>query len=141
MIFGLTNTGISRSEAIISKVLYRRLCRASSFCFSFSKSISFNTPLILQIHWLHSSIITQFYILLTCFLYNVFQMKPTSCTLLLSIFISTSVHVSGTFVLIISRIYSIYATPVFFTLYGCLSGLQTRRPVRRPHRVKNTGVA
>jgi len=33
-------------------------------------------------------------------LYNLFQMKPTRCTLLLSIFISTSLHVSGNNVLV-----------------------------------------
>jgi len=49
------------------------------------------------------------------------------CTLLLSIFISTSVHVSGNNVHIIGRIYFIYATLVFFTVYGQLSGLQTRQ--------------
>ena len=52
-----------------------------------------------------------------------FKMKPTRCTLLLSIFISTSVHVSGNYVPIIRRTYCIYATLVFFTLYGWLSGL------------------
>ena len=51
------------------------------------------------------------------------QMKPTGCTLLLSIFISTSLHVSGDYVPIIRRTYCIYATLVFFTLYGWLSGL------------------
>jgi len=40
------------------------------------------------------------YVIFLCFvdrasLYNLFQMKPTWFTLLLSIFISTSVHVSG----------------------------------------------
>jgi len=50
-------------------------------------------------------------------------MKPTKSTLLLSIFISTSVHVSGNFVTIIRRTYCIYATLVFFSLYGWLSGL------------------
>ena len=61
-------------------------------------------------------------------LYNLFQMKPTRCTLLLSIFISTSLHGSGNYVPIIRRTYCIYATLVFFTLYGWLSGLlqQTR---------------
>ena len=44
-------------------------------------------------------------------------MKPTTCTLLLNIFISTSVHVSGTYVPIISRTYCTYATLVFFTVY------------------------
>jgi hypothetical protein len=37
-----------------------------------------------------------------------FQMKPTRCTLLLSIFIATSVHVSGNYVPIIRRTYCIY---------------------------------
>jgi len=50
-------------------------------------------------------------------------MKPTRLTLLLGIFISTSLHVSGNCVPIISRTYCIYATLVFFTLYGWLSGL------------------
>ena len=53
----------------------------------------------------------------------IFQMKPTRCPLLRGIFISTSVHVSGNCVPIIRRTYCIYATPIFFTLYGWLSGL------------------
>jgi len=67
-----------------------------------------------------------------------FQVKLTRCTLLLSIFISNSLHVSGNYVPIIRRTYYIYATPVFFTLCGWLSGLlvgneshpnqQTRQP-------------
>jgi len=58
-----------------------------------------------------------------------FQMKPVMCTPLLSIFISTSLHVSGNYVPIISRTYCISATLVFFTLYRWLSGLQqTRQP-------------
>ena len=56
-------------------------------------------------------------------LYNLLQIKPTRCTLLLSIFISISLHVSGNYVPIIRRTYCIFATPVFFTLYGWLSGL------------------
>jgi len=55
-------------------------------------------------------------------LYNLFQMKPTRYTLLLCISISTSLHVSGNYVPIIRRTYCIYATLVFFTLYGWLSG-------------------
>jgi len=55
-------------------------------------------------------------------------MKPNRCTLLLSVFVSTSLHVSGNYVPIIRRIYCIYATLVIFTLYGWLPGLQTRRP-------------
>jgi hypothetical protein len=71
---------------------------------------------------------------------HLFQMKPTRCTLLLSIFISTSLHVSGDYVPIIRRIYFICTTLIFFTLYvavwsaGC-------RPDSHPYRVKNTTVA
>jgi len=52
-------------------------------------------------------------------------MKPTRCTLLIStsIFISNSLHVSGNYVPIIRRTYFIYATLVFFTVYGRLSGV------------------
>jgi hypothetical protein len=57
------------------------------------------------------------------YLYNLFQMKPTRCTLLLSIFILTSLHVSGNYVPNIRRTYCTYVTLVFFTLYGWLSGL------------------
>jgi len=49
-------------------------------------------------------------------LYYPFQMKPTGWTLVLSIFISTSVHVSGNCVTIIRRTYFIYATQLFFVL-------------------------
>ena len=48
-------------------------------------------------------------------LYNLFQMKPNRCTLLLSIFISTSLHVSGNYVPIIRTAYCIYGTMVFFS--------------------------
>ena len=53
-----------------------------------------------------------FYLKILCsvdraFLYNLFQMKPTRCTLILSIFISTSIHVSGNYVSIIRRTYCI----------------------------------
>jgi len=48
----------------------------------------------------------------------VFYSSTTSC-----IFISTSLHVSDNYVTIISRTYCSYATLVFFTLYGWLSGL------------------
>jgi len=71
-----------------------------------------------------------FYVLLTMHpLYNLFQMKPSRCTLLLGIFISTSLHVSGDYVPIIRITYCIYSTLVFFTVYGWLSGLlqQTRQ--------------
>ena len=60
--------------------------------------------------------------LLTC-RDSLFQMKPARCTLLLSVFISTSLHVSGNYVPIVRRTYFICATLVFFTLYGWLSGL------------------
>jgi len=73
------------------------------------------------------------------FLYNLFQKKPTRCTLLLGMFVSISLHVSGNYVPIIRRTYCIYATLVFFTLYGWLSGLG--RPDSHPYRVKNTSVA
>ena len=69
------------------------------------------------------------------FLYNFFQMKPIRCTLLLSIFISNSLHVSGSYVPIIKRTYCIYVTLVFFVLYGWLFG-----PDSHPQRVKNTSV-
>ena len=72
-------------------------------------------------------------------LYSLFQMKPTRCTLILSIFISPSLHVSGNYVPIIRSIYCIYATLVFFTVYGWLSGLlvgmgliPTSRPESHP---------
>jgi len=48
-------------------------------------------------------------------LYSLFQMKPTRCTLLLSIFISTSLRVLGKYVPI-RRTYCICATLVFFAL-------------------------
>ena len=67
-------------------------------------------------------------------LYNRFQMKPNKCTLIPSIFFSTSLPVSGYYVPIIRRTYRIYATLVFFTLYGWLSD-------SHPYRVKNTSVA
>ena len=81
--------------------------------------------------------------IISCFvvrasLYNLFQVKPTRCTLLLSIFISNSLHVSGNYVHIIGRTYCIYTTLVFFSLCWWLSGLlvgmrlipnqQTRQP-------------
>ena len=66
------------------------------------------------------------------FLYNLFQMKPTRCTLLLSIFISTSVHVSGNYLPIIRRTYCIYATLLFsLCKVGC--------PVCRPDTTHTEG--
>jgi len=44
--------------------------------------------------------------------YNLFQIKPTRCTLPYSICISTSVYVSGNYMPIIRRTYCIYATLV-----------------------------
>jgi len=54
-------------------------------------------------------------------LYNLFQIKPTRCTLLLSIFISTSLHVSGNYVPIIRRTY-VSMRHWYFSLWmgGCL---------------------
>ena len=81
-------------------------------------------------------------------LYNPFQIKPTRCALLLSIFISISVHVSGNYVPIIKRIYCIWATLVFFTVYEWLAAgwdetglIPTSRPDSHPYTVKNTSVA
>jgi len=45
-------------------------------------------------------------------------MNPTSCTLILSIFISNSLHVSDNYVPIIRRTYCTYETLVFFILCG-----------------------
>jgi len=59
----------------------------------------------------------------------VFQMKPTSCTVLLNVFISTSLHVLDSNVPILRRIYCIYATWYLFSLYGCILD-------SHPHRVK-----
>ena len=52
------------------------------------------------------------------------------CTLFLSIFISTSLHVSVNYMPIIRRTYCVYALLVFFALYGWLCALQqtTRQP-------------
>jgi len=62
---------------------------------------------------------------------NLFQMKPTRCTLLFSIFISTSLRVSGNCVPIIRRTYCIYATLVFFSLCvgGCLVCCSRQPPI------------
>jgi len=62
---------------------------------------------------------------------HLFQLKPTRRTLLLSIFISTSLHVSGKYEPIIRRTYCIFATLVFLTLYGWLSGKKVK--VKQPH--------
>jgi len=62
-------------------------------------------------------------------------MKPAGCTLFLSIFISIFVRVSGNYVPIITKTYCIYATLIFFTLYGWLSGLLVGMrliPISRP---------
>ena len=77
-----------------------------------------NSPgrnLIERIYIKHTNI---FYVLFTvypcimCFKWS--QLRCARCTLIVSIFISTSLHVSGNCVPIISRIYCIYATLVFF---------------------------
>ena len=58
-----------------------------------------------------------------------FQMKPTRCTLLLSIFISTSLHVSGNYVPIIRRNYCIYGTLVGTAVAQWLRCCATNRKV------------
>jgi len=81
-----------------------------------------------------------FFVLLTvhpCIIF--FLMKPPRCTLLLSIVISTSLHVSGNYVPIIRRTYCIHATLVFFALYGWLSGLQSEKYQCRIHIVSSPG--
>jgi len=59
-----------------------------------------------------------FYVLLTVHTCIMFQMKPTECTLLLGLFISTSVHVSGNYVPIIRRTYCIYATVLWVAVWS-----------------------
>jgi len=54
------------------------------------------------------------------------QTKPIRSTLLLSVVISTSLHVSGKYVPIIRRTYCIYVTLVFFTLYGWQSAVSSQ---------------
>jgi len=64
-----------------------------------------------------------FYVLLTLHLCIIFfQMKLTSCTLLLSIFISNSLHVSDNYVPIIRRT-TVSTWHWYFSLYWWLSGL------------------
>ena len=60
----------------------------------------------------------------------VFQMKPTRCTLIVSIFISTSLHVSGNYVPVVRRNYCIYGTLVFLTMGDCLVGTPDSHPYR-----------
>ena len=59
-------------------------------------------------------------------LFHLLQRKTNTCTLILSIFISISLHVSDNSMSIIRRTYCIYGTLVFFTVYGWLSGLLVR---------------
>ena len=72
------------------------------------------------IQWGNSSfsaagiIVTQTGIPCTIDLLCLFQIKPTRCTLLLSVFISTSLHVSCNYMPIIRRTYCIYATLCIF---------------------------
>jgi len=114
------------------------LWHISTICSSFSSSLfSCNFRSLLTVFgwfctWnalanvdLHFS---KFYSLLTvhpCIMF--FKMKPTRSTLLLSTFISTSLHVSGNYVPIIRRNYFIYVTLVFFTLYGWSTLADTNR--------------
>jgi len=64
-------------------------------------------------------------------------MKPTIFTLLLSTFISTSVHVSGNYVSISRRTYCIYVALVFFTV---AVAIWSADQIATPYRVKNTSV-
>jgi len=97
----------------------------------------------------HCAIETRILFLL-CFvdrasMYNLFQMRPSRCTLLLSIFISTSLHVSGIYVSIIRGTYCNYVTLVISTLYGWLSATGIFYSVwvadSHPYRLKYTSVA
>jgi len=45
-----------------------------------------------------------------------------------TLLVSYSLHVSGNYVFIVRRTCCIYATLVFFTLYGWLPGLQNSQP-------------
>jgi len=82
---------------------------------------------------------------------DLFQMKSTRWTLLLSTFISTSLHVSGNHVPIIRRTYCIYATLVFsFCMGGDNHPYRWPQPPiqnekyqcrSHPYTVKNTSVA
>ena len=88
------------------------------------------TVQILQIFKLNKKYVDALYckydiqLLLLCLvdrasLYNLFQMKPTRCTLLLSIFISNSLHVSSDYVPIIWRTYCLRQPPVQSAKYQC----------------------
>jgi len=88
-----------------------------------SSHLSVGIPLNKSKHTLLLSILHSFIHSQSTYLSDLFQMKPTRCTLLLSIFISTSLHVSGNYMPIIRTAYRIYGTLVFFILYGWLSGL------------------
>jgi len=72
-------------------------------------------------------------------------MKPTKCTLLFSIFITISLHISGNYVSIIRRTYCIYATLIFFTPSGLLVGMRVSSKLAdqtaNHNRVKNTSAA
>jgi len=56
-------------------------------------------------------------------------MKPTRCTLLLSIFIAVSLHVSGNYVTIIRRTYCIYTTVIWEAVWS--ADQQTRQPPKQ----------
>ena len=58
-------------------------------------------------------------------LYNLFQMKPTRCTTILSIFISNSVHVSGNYLPIIREL-TVSMRHWYFSL--CVGGWLVCRP-------------
>jgi len=80
-------------------------------------------------------------------LYNLFQMKPAMYTVLLSIFISTSVHVSGNYVPIIRRTYCLVCcsrpdshpyllTPWCRVLLEKLTGLQLVKKFPASHETR-----
>jgi len=79
--------------------------------------------------------------------YKLFQMEPTRFTLLLSIFISTSLHVSGNYVPVIRRTYCIYAgiyhsvrVDVWSAGWDETSLIPTSRPNSHPYRVRKTSI-
>jgi len=79
--------------------------------------------------------------------YKLFQTKPTRFTLPLSIFISTSLHVSGNYVIVIRRTYFIYAgishsvwVAVWSAGWDETSLIPTSRPDSQPYRVRNTSI-
>ena len=117
---------LRQAVACVTKIVFLMLWNFR-YCSTIPIDFAYVTAIICL--WQNSSNIlsTNYMFVDRASLCNLFQMKPARCTLLLSIFISTSVHVSSISVPIIRKTYSIYATLAFFILYGWLSGLQTRQ--------------